>query len=45
MIFIYALANIPKIGKIEKTNFDELPKINSRIKIMRFGTKVLKFNF
>ena len=34
----------------EKINFDELPKINSRIKIitkknMRFGTKVLKCTF
>ena len=34
----------------EKINFDELPKINSRIKItkiknMRFETKVLEYTF
>ena len=43
------LTNTSKRDK-KKINFDELPKINSRIKIitikiMRFGTKVLKFNF
>ena len=28
-----------------KINFDELPKMNSRIKIIRFKTKVLKYTF
>ena len=45
----YILTNISKETK-EKINFDELPKKNSRIKIitikiMRFGTKVLKCSF
>ena len=48
-IFTYVLKNISKRYK-KKINFDELPKRNSRIKItkiknMRFGTKVLKCTF
>ena len=47
--YIYAYKYLEKRQK-EKINFDELPKTNSRIKIttkknMRFGTKVLNFNF
>ena len=44
--FIYVLTNISKEIK-RKTNFDELPKKNSRIKIiiMIFRIKVLNFTF
>ena len=42
IIFIYVPTNTSK-EKNRKINFDELPKRNSRIKIMRFGTKVLNF--
>ena len=50
-IYIYMLTNISKKRKKRKINFDELQKKkNSRIKItkiknMRFGTKVLKCIF
>ena len=47
-IFTYVVTNTSKRGKRGKTNFDELPKKNSRIKItkikiMRFETKVPNF--
>ena len=47
VFYVYMLTNISKIDKI---NFDELPKKNSRIKIrkikiIRFETKVLNFTF
>ena len=41
---IYAYKYLEKRQK-EKINFDELPKKNSRIKIIRFKTKVLKYTF
>ena len=49
IIFIYVPTNTSK-EKNRKINFDELPKMNSRIKItlikiMRFGIKVLKWTF
>ena len=47
---IYVYLQIPQKETKENTNFDELPKINSRIKIttkknIRFGTKVRNFTF
>ena len=47
IIFIYVPTNTSKETK-EKINFDELPKKNSRIKIitkknMKFETKALNF--
>ena len=47
---LHMCLQIPWKETKEKINFDELPKMNSRIKIikiknMRLGTKVLKWTF
>ena len=48
--FLHICLQIPQKRKNRKINFDELPKRNSRIKIItikiiRFETKVLNFTF